>query len=366
MIVAAAAIGVAAAYAGWQEGKLPLLRAYLVAWLYWTGLSLGSLSLVLLHNMTGGAWGDAIRPTARAAAATIVLMAIMSLPIMLNVELLYPWATNSGEANPLIEHKRPYLNVGFFHVRAAVYFGIWFALLALLHWQEKRRGSDDPLLERKISRLSGQGVLLHGLATTFAAIDWMMSLEPEWFSTIYGVLVFVSQGLAALAFAVLVFCMTGLGVTRKPVADVLHDLGKLLLGFVMLWAYMSFSQFLIIWYGNLPEEVIWYTRRLDAGWKWLALALVAFHFAVPFVLLLSREWKRSAVRLGLVACLLLVMNVAEKLWMVEPAIGSSTDFMPWLYTGLLLGVGAVWCAGFALNLPRMLVALDDEVGVQNG
>jgi hypothetical protein len=347
LAVAAGAAGIVATSVSAPAGWLP---AYLVAWLYWTGISLGSLSILLLHNLTGGAWGNAIRSTMHAAASTLLLLAIMFLPIALHVGQLYPWANASlVEHEPSLQHKRLYLNSEFFQARAVFYFVIWLALLALLRWQSRVGESADERTARRIGRLSGQGLALHGVVTTFAAIDWTMSLEPEWFSTIYGVLVFVSQGLAAFAFGVLVFCA---GAGRAPAfSNVRHDLGKLLLAFVMLWAYMAFSQFLIIWYGNLSEEVIWYKRRLERGWEWLALALVLFHFAVPFVLLLSRSWKRSAARLAFVAVMVLLMNWGEKIWMIEPATDSTRPYSPLLDVVTFLVVGGFWCVGYALNLP---------------
>jgi hypothetical protein len=367
MIVVAGGIGALAAWNGLGEGPERWLRAYLVAWIFWTGISLGSLAIVLLHNLTGGAWGVAIRPIARPAAAALVPMGLLFLPIAFGVQHLYPWANSSVVAQePILQHKQAYLNVTFFHLRAVAYFVVWFVLLLFMRWQANRPPADDVLAERRISRLSGQGLLLHGLAVTFSAIDWMMSLEPEWFSTIYGVLVFVSQGLAALAFCVFVYCVLATDFASQTERGAQHDLGKLLLAFVMLWTYMSLSQFLIIWYGNLPEEVVWYARRLHGGWQWLAYALVALHFILPFVLLLSRELKRNAAALGSVAGLLLAMNWCEKIWLIEPARREPAALLPWLDTGLLLLIGALWCLAFVIESRRDGLILSGRAEVRHG
>ncbi len=367
LIAIAGAVGALAAWNGLGEGPDRWLRAYLVAWTYWTGISLGSLSIVLLHNLTGGAWGVAIRPIARPAAAALVPMGLLFLPIAFGVRHLYPWANPSVVAqNPVLQHKQAYLNVSFFHVRAILYFAVWLVLLVFMRWQSNRPPAEDAIAERRVSRLSGQGMLLHGLAVTFASIDWMMSLEPEWFSTIYGVLVFVSQGLSALAFCVFIYCVFVENSPGDARLDAQHDLGKLLLAFVMLWTYMSLSQFLIIWYGNLPEEVVWYARRLRNGWQWLSYALIAFHFVLPFVLLLSRELKRNAAALGSVAGLLLVMNWGEKVWLIEPARREPAEFLPWLDMGMLLLLGALWCMAVVIESRRDGLILSSRAEVQHG
>jgi len=360
MVVAVLVIaaGGAVGWLGWTRAREQFYYSYLVAWLYWTGLSLGSLSLILLHNLTGGKWGDAIRPLLRAAAGVLPIMALLFLPIALEPVRLYQWADPSHVAqDPILQHKQRYLNVDFFQIRAAIYFAIWLMLLALLAWQARTAPLPETRAERRFRRLSGQGVALHGLAVTFAAIDWMMSLEPHWFSTIYGVIVFGSQGLAALALAIVLATMN----TRRAAGlapaeiDAQHDQGKLLLGFIMFWAYIQFSQFFIIWYGNLPEEVVWYLKRFEGAWGATALALALLHFVLPFVLLLSRPWKRSPAKLGAVALLVLVMHWVATVWYIEPAVERGHDaFIPWLDLGLTAAIGGVWWLCFTLLLPGML------------
>ncbi|MBA3485440.1 MAG: hypothetical protein H0T51_26900 [Pirellulales bacterium] len=353
----AIAAGAAVGWFGWTRAPEQFFYSYLVAWLYVTGLSLGSISLLLLHNLTGGKWGDLIRPVLRTSAAVLPLMALLFLPIVLQPQQLYEWANPSAvEHDPILQHKQPYLNVEFFQIRAAVYFALWFALLALLRWQARVAPLPDTIADRRFRRFSGQGLALHGLAITFASIDWIMSLEPHWFSTIFGVIWFGAWGLNALAFAIVI----ATAVARRTSAiepyhvDSLHDLGKLLLGFTMFWAYVSFSQYFIIWYGNLPEEVVYYIKRFETPWQWVALALVLLHFVLPFALLLSRELKRNPAKLGGVALVLLVAEWISVLWQVAPAVEHGRpSFVPWLDLGLTAAVGGAWWLAFMLLLPRM-------------
>jgi hypothetical protein len=355
--VLAALGGAVLAYNAWQRMPDEWLGPYLIGWLTWTGISLGSLSLLLLHNLTGGKWGDAVRPILRASAGSLWLMPVLFLPIFLGVDKIFPWADASAvEHDPILQHKSPYLNVDFFRIRAGLYFLIWLGLLAFLGWQERNTLGASPKTIRRIARFSGQGLMLHGLAVTFASIDWMMSLEPHWFSAIYGVLVFISQGLAALALAISIATW---GIQPSKGArflqpDPSHDLGKLLFAFVMLWAYMSFSQFLIIWYGNLPEEVIWYITRFAGDWRTMAFTLLILHFIVPFIILLGREWKRSPPRLSLVALWLLVMYWLNIVWLIGPAFAGedSSKFDPWPVAGFTLAIGGLWLVVMALQMTR--------------
>jgi hypothetical protein len=355
--------GGAVAWLGWTRAREQFFYSYLVAWVFWTGLSAGSLGVVLLHNVTGGHWGYAIRPIARAAAGVLPLMAILFVPIALNTIRLYEWADPYVvENDPALQHKAPYLNTDSFQLRAAIYFAFWFLLLVLLAWQNRSAPLPDTPADRRFRRLSGQGLALHGVAVTFASIDWLMSLEPHWFSSIYGLIVFVSQGLLGLAFAIVVRTIVDCrgAVLPETEANVQHDLGKLLLAFIMFWAYVAFSQFLLIWYGNLPEEVVWYNKRIEGQWAPVALALVALHFAVPFCLLLSRNWKRDPRRLGATAALVIVMDWVYFLWMVEPtAEHGRLAYVPWLDLGLTAAIGGVWWLIFLLLLPP-LAAMDVE------
>jgi hypothetical protein len=304
-------------------------RAYLVGYVFWTGVSVGSLAIIMLHHLSGGGWGVVIRRPLEAAARTLPVMAILFLPIAYAVftHALYPWTVPEIAAEHAIKHKEIYFRLPFFFGRTVFYFAMWGLLSYFLSkWSLQQDAADDPRerrrLKDRLQNLSGPGILLFGLTVTFAAVDWVMSLEPEWFSTIYGLLIMVGWGLTSLAFAI----VTTVILSRDEVLARVyqprhfHDHGKLMLAFVMLWAYFSFSQFLIIWSGNLPEEIPWYMRRLFGGWGYVAVALVVFHFALPFILLLSRERKRRARALVLVALLVLVMRVVDLFWTIAPSV----------------------------------------------
>lgn len=332
------------------------LRAYLVAWLYWLAISLGCFGLLLIHNLTGGEWGLVTRRLLDAGACTLPLMAILFVPIALGLPLLYPWAqAEVVEHDPLLQHKQPYLNAPFFLGRAALYFVLWIAVLGLVRRSMRRyQAGSDPDAGRRMRIISGVGLLLYGLGMTFGAIDWGMSLEPHWFSAIYGVLFVVGQGLAGLSFVVvlLVLLPNWYEPLLRPTVSNLHDLGNLLLGFTMVWTYIAFSQFLIIWFGNLPEEVTWYLHRAVGGWPWVAAALVVFHFFVPFLLLLSRTVKRSANTIWRVALGLLVMRWVEILWLIQPSFEYAGPFVPWLDLAATAAIGGFWLALFAWLLQR--------------
>jgi len=358
--------GLALCALGFFMDPAQFFRSYLLGFLFWSGLSVGSLGILMLHHLTGGAWGLMIRRVLESAAAALPLMALLFVPLAFGLPHLYPWARPEAlAASELLRHKAPYLNVPFFLARVAVYFIVWAGLTALL-----RRGSaeqdrtGDPRATDRLQTISGPGMVLFVLTTTFAAVDWVMSLEPEWFSTIFGVLLMGGQAISAMAFAIV---MAAALARRGPLAGVLtpshlHDLGKLLFAFVLLWAYFAFSQYLIIWSGNLPEEVSWYVHRLHGGWRAVALTLVVAHFALPFLLLLSRDVKRDARRLAGVAVLLLVMRLVDLFWLIGPAFHRAGLRAHWLDLAAPAGLGGIWLMMFCRQLGGrpLLPARDPE------
>ncbi len=364
----------AASAVGFAMNPEQFFRSYLVAYLFWLALPLGSFGLVCLHNMTGGGWGFVIRRILESAAATMPLMAVLFLPVLFGMSSLYPWARPELVASSeLLQHKAPFLNVPFFVARAVLYFAIWIAVTYLVtRWSSQQDQGDEPRprLTRRLQLLSGAGLPIYALTVSFAMIDWGMSLEPEWFSTIYGMLFVAGQGLTTLAFAILV-----LGWLRdsEPLASVVrpghfHDLGNLTLAFTMLWAYLSYSQYLIIWAGNLPEEISWYLHRSAGGWELFAPILMGFHFALPFLLLLARRRKQSITRLARVAAVILLMRWLDLYWLITPAFSPGELHVHWLDLTLLAGIGGVWaylfarrlgsCSLLPLNDPRIHEALD--------
>jgi len=345
-------------------------RSYLMAFLYWLGPALGSLAIVMLHNLTGGAWGFAIRRQLEAAMRTVPLMALLFLPILVGgIHSLYEWShPDVVAADPILQHKAAYLSRGFFTVRAIFYFAVWgFLAFAIIRLSARWDRTLDTLALRRLKVVSGLGLVAYFLSMTFASFDWGMSISPHWYSTIYGLIFVVGQGLTTLCLATLVASRIA---RHEPFSRWLstshfHDLGNLMMAFVMLWAYTSFSQFLIIWEGNLPEETTWYLHRTEMGWQAIAIFLVLFHFAIPFVILLNRRTKRNMHVLAKVAIALLVVRYVEIFWLIAPAFphGSKAagEFtVHWMDVVAPIAVGALWIGSFVRNMRgRPLVSLQD-------
>jgi hypothetical protein len=338
------------------------MRSYLFAYLYWLGMALGSLGLLLLHHTVGGKWGVVIRRFIEGASRTIPYMGILALPVMLSVTMLYPWAQAGAAYDANIQAKSAYLNFPFFVARAAMYFAIWsFYAWRLSRWSADQDRAAGNIAE-KMRAVSAPGLLVFVFITSFAFIDWVMSLEPHWFSTIYGVMFLIGQVLSSMAFVIALTIILGKSAPLRDhlTPQHLHDLGNLMFAFMVLWAYLSFSQFLIIWAGNLPDENSWYLRRLRGGWGWVAISLVIFHFATPFLLLLMRKTKRHADRLLKVCALLIVVRVLDVYWVVEPAFHDEKLAVHWLDVVSPFAIGGVWLALFAWQLnKRPLLPLND-------
>jgi hypothetical protein len=347
-------IGLAATLAGALTDAQQFFRSYLVAYLFWFGIALGSLPILMLQYITGGAWGAVLRRVLESATRTLPLLLVLFVPLLFGLSSIYEWARADHVAHDaILQHKRVYLNVPFFLVRAVLYFGSWLALTWFLnHWSALQDAEDDPRHAKRLEYLSRGGLLLYSLTMTFAAIDWVMSLEPHWFSTIYGILFIGGQVLSAFAFAIPIAVL----IAREPPLSTVigpgqfHDLGNLLLAFVMLWAYFAFSQFLIIWSANLPEEAPWYLNRLGGGWQWIGIALIVFHFALPFAVLLSRNLKRNGPLLAAVAGGVVLMRVVDLYWLVTPAFSPLALRVHWLDVTTLFGVGGLWLFVFLWQL----------------
>ncbi len=367
----AGVVALAACAAGAVASPAAFFRGYLFAYVFFTGLTLGCLAIVMLHHLTGGAWGIPIRRILESGTRTLPLIAVLFLPIALGMKHLYSWSRPEEVAkDALLQAKAAYLNVPFFLARAAFYLAVWIAIAYFLNrWSLEQDHAGSPALTRKLQLLSAAGLVAYGLTMTFASIDWVMSLEPHWFSTMYGVLYIAGQALNALAFvtAALVL-MSG----EKPFSDFVrpahyHDLGKLLLAFVMFWSYVSFAQYLIIWAGNLPEEIPWYLRRLNGGWGWVGGALILLHFALPFLLLIPAGANRNPRILVAVAGLVVLMRFVDVYWLVRPvftqvsASAASARFqVHWLDLAASIGIGGVWLAVFLWQLEeRPLLPVND-------
>jgi hypothetical protein len=333
-------------------------RGYLLAYMDWLGVTLGSMAILMIRHLTGGGWGVVIRRLLGAAMRCLPLMAILFVPILFGLPHLYVWArpldsiTDAHLRNHLQDLTKSYLSVHGFVIRAILYLGIWNLLSFLLtKWsrEQDQAGARDNSPRFKV--VSGPGLILYAFTVSFAAIDWVMSIDPSWISTIYGLSILIGQLLSAMCFAVVVERILAnykpMSVWLRP--NFVHDHGKWMLTFVMVWAYFSFSQWLIIWAGNLPEEITWYMRRLHGGWGTVGLLLVVFHFAVPFVFLLSRSFKRDISRLVWLATALLVMRWVDLLWIIEPNY-STTLSVTWADFVVSFAMGGIWLWFFFRNL----------------
>jgi len=346
-------------------------RGYLFGYVFFTGLSLGCLAIVMLHHLTGGAWGIPIRRMLESGTRTLPLLAVLFLPIAFGMKHLYSWARPEEVAkDALLQAKDAYLNVPFFLARSVFYFGVWIAIAYFLNrWSLEQDRGGSPALTRKLQLVSAGGLVAYGLTMTFASIDWVMSLEPHWFSTMYGVLYIAGQALNALAFvtAALVILSRQAPFAGYVRSSHFHDLGKLLLAFVMFWSYVAFAQYLIIWAGNLPEEIPWYLRRLSGGWGWIGAALILLHFALPFLLLLPEGANRNPRILASVAALVVLMRFVDVYWLVRPIFtqagaspGTARFKLHWLDLAAPIAIGGVWLAVFLWQLEeRPLLPVND-------
>ncbi len=339
--------------------------SYLLAFMFVLGLSLGSLGLLMLQHLTGGNWGIIIRRPLESATRVLALVAVLFVPIFFGMKYLYAaWLNvpSSGEG-ALSEFQRSYLTLNGFRIRSILYFVIWLILVFLFNrWsREQDVNREDRGLRRRLKMLAGPGIILYVFVMSFAAIDWVMSISPHWASTIYGFLFVAGQLISSMALMIAVVVLLA---RSGPLSGVLqprhiHDLGKLLLAFVMLWAYFSFSQLLIIWSGNQPEEITFYYSRLHSQWGVVAVLVLIFHFFVPFFLLLSRDLKRNTKLLPRVALWLIFMRLVDLFWMTRP------EFTPHAWPNLwdlaaVLALGGLWFFVFAGQLKQLpLLPLGD-------
>lgn len=336
-------------------------RAYLLGFMCWLGVALGSMSIVMIRHLTGGGWGTVIRRILGAAMRTLPLLFALFIPIFFGIHRLYIWAQPLGNVQDkhLREHlqqiTQTYLTVNGFIIRAVFYFAIWNLLSFLLSmWSKQTDRPNAPDNSGRFKAVSGPGLILYAFTISFAAIDWIMSLDPSWISTIFGLIVLIGQVLSAMCFAVVVerilFNYKPMSELLKP--DFVQDHGKWMLTFTMVWAYFNFSQWLIIWAGNLPAEVTFYLTRLNGGWGSIGLILVLFHFVIPFMLLLSRSFKRDIRKLVWVAVLLMLMGYIDLLWIIEPNF-SKTLNVTLADVVVPIAIGGIWLWYFFRNLAAL-------------
>lgn len=357
-------LGIIGCVVGIFAAREAFFHAYLVSYMFFLGLGLGSMAILMIQYVTGGAWGAVIRRLLESATRTLPLLALLFVPIALGMTHLYEWANPEHVAHdPILQHKSLYLNVPFFLGRAVFYFTAWIATAYFLNrWSLQQDAGANPRLTRRLEMLSRGGLLLYALTMTFAAMDWGMSLEPHWFSTLYGVMFMGGQGLSTFAFVIPVAALLA---ERPPFSRIItpaqfHDLGKLMLAFVMLWAYFALSQYLIIWSANLPEEIPWYLARTKGGWEWVAVVLVLVHFGMPFLVLLSRDLKRHARAVSVVALVLIGARFVDLFWLLRPAVAPGGFAIHWLDPAAAAAIGGTWLWLFVSQLKtRPVLPLND-------
>jgi len=353
------AVGLAAAVAGYFANPGQFWQSYLIGYIFWTMITVGALGVVMVQHLSGGAWTMASRRLLEAATRNLPLMALLFLPIWFNLEHLYPWVNpdpNDEAMQHVIHLKGAYLNKSFFGIRALLYFAIWGGLAYFLNkWSRQQDEMPAQLpgpLDRRPRMLSGPGLVLYVATVTLMSVDWVMSLDPEWFSTIFGVLMIGGSGLSTMAFVILVMAAL---VKVRPMsmvatAEKFHDHGKLMFAFLMLWAYFSVSQLLIIWSANLPEEVPFYLERLHGPWYPVSVTLLLGQFALPFLILLSQNLKRNPNQVKWVALFLLIMRVVDITWTIGPVFRHEGSGMSWVDFAAVLAIGGPWLFLYFRNL----------------
>ena len=333
-------------------------RAYLLGFMCWLGVALGSMAILMIRHLTGGGWGMVIRRILGAAMRTVPLLTLLFIAVILGIHKLYIWAQPLDQVadKHLREHlediTKTYLTTNGFIVRAIVYFAIWNLLSLLLSmWSRQTDRAGAPDNTSRFKAVAGPGLILYAFTISFAAIDWIMSLDPSWISTIFGLVILIGEVLSAMCFAVVVerilFNYKPMSEMLRP--DFVHDHGKWMLTFVMVWAYFNYSQWLIIWAGNLPSEITYYVRRLNGGWGYVGLMVVIFHFAVPFAILLSRPFKRNIRKLVWLAAWLLLMRYVDLFWIVEPNFSRAFLLTPEDVI-VPVAIGGFWLGYFFHNL----------------
>jgi hypothetical protein len=338
--------------------------SWLVSFLFFTSLGIGGLFFVLIQYASQGSWGIVVRRIGETVFATLPVMALLFVPVLIGLHDLYSWsAPGAAEHDALIRWKSPFLNVPFFLIRAAIYFGAWSAL-AVLYFRGSR-GQDatgDPAVSARLRRFAGPGIIILALTSSFASVDWIMSLTPHWYSTMMGVYFFAGSFVGFIALlSVMAVAMRRAGLLETVVTpEHLHDIGKFLFAFTAFWAYIGFSQFLLIWYANLPEETIFYKARIAGSWKMVSIFLMVGHFGIPFFYLMGRAVKRHGATLALGGGWLLAMHFLDLYWQVMPTLHPEGIRPSILDVAAFLAVGGCFVAAAGWLMRRQaLVPLRD-------
>jgi len=330
-------------------------QSWLVTWFFLLGIALAGMMDVMIHELTGGEWGWVVRPPLEAAMLTLPLLAVLAIPLAFGLPELFPWARADAVAqSPMLEARHWYLNPASFVVRNAVFLIVWSAFALALRRRLERRSEHDTQVGR---RIAVAGLLVYLATVTFAAYDWVASLVPEWASTAVGLRLGTAQFVAAFAFAVsfTVFFPRAAGDNTPITPRDCGDLGNLMLTFSMMWAYIAFTQYLIVWGEDLPQETSWFWARINTGWHWIGLAVAVLVFALPTFAMLFRSVKRNARTLGWICALALAGAWLDSMWLVLPSLRARGFELHWLDIAALLAEGGLWLAtvaAIAERLPR--------------
>jgi hypothetical protein len=365
LIAGCASLLICAATCAWHTMREQFFNAYLFACLFWLAISLGAMALTMLHHLTGGGWGTLIRPITLSAARVLPVLFILFLPIFLGLQVLFPWARPAElAADPILRHVHSYLNPQWFAVRFVIYFAVWIGMVFGLTY------STDEGLRR---RISAGGLVVYVVLMTLAGVDWIMSRQADWASSVFGFILVIAQTLTALCFAIVILWSRAALPTIARFAKPKHfvDLGNLLLMFIILWAYLNFAQYLITWTGNEQPDIGWYVQRTYGGWRVVAGLIIFVHFLIPLILLLMRPLKQDINRLGPLCAVLLGLRILDLYWNIGPQaqadphggfVLSPLDVLAWV------GIGGVWYATFSYFLRKapLLAPIPDEVGSTYG
>jgi hypothetical protein len=353
---AAAVVGIVLAGIGLVVKGDAFWQSYLIGFYFWSGLTIGSMAVLMVQHLTGGGWSMVSRRILEASTRTLPLLAVLFVPIWLKMTLLYPWARPEAANDPIIQAKALYLNPTFFSIRAVLYFVIWGTMIYFLNKWSREQDENPPMLpgpqDRRSRVLSGPGVVIYVLTITFMSTDWVMSIDPHWYSTIYGIITLGGQGLSTMAFAIVVVSALA---RFRPMSEVLgteqiHDLAKLMFAFVMLWGYFQVSQLIITWSGNLPEEIPFYLERLHGVWAPISIVVLLGEFVLPFLLLLSRSLKQNPRRVRRIALLILLARFIDVAWMIGPSFNRGGSSLSWVDFACGLAIGGIWLFYFFTNL----------------
>ena len=359
-------LGLLLCVAGFFANRAEFFQSYLFAFIYWSGFTLGGLCILLLNNTVGGRWGVTARRFLEAQMRTLPLMFILVVILLFGLKYLYPWSHPDLVANSeVLRHKHPYLNIPFFIVRILVYFAVWlFWGLRLNRMSDQQDRTADPTLRERMRAFSAPGLLIFTLTGTFAYIDWILSADAQFFSTVYGAMILIGDIVQSFALTLLVMILASRGdrFGARINAKILHDLGNMMFAFVIFWTYLSASQLIIVWPANLPQELVWYLDRVQGFWKYLALVTALSMFAIPFLALLSQARKRDPKRLIKVAIWLLLARVIDLFWIVAPSFRNASNSsllhtshgfaIYWTDFAAFFGVGGIWVYVFLGQLRR--------------